>query len=79
MIDIHTHIIPKIDDGSSSFEESYQMLEQAVKMGFSDVIATSHYIEGYYETDLQKRQTIIEQMNKAIRKKGLLVTIHLRK
>lgn len=29
MIDIHTHIIPKIDDGSRSVEETFALLEEA--------------------------------------------------
>jgi len=42
MIDIHTHILPYIDDGSNSLEESYKMLEKAVKIGITDIILTPH-------------------------------------
>ncbi|MBO5478813.1 MAG: hypothetical protein J6A04_03755 [Clostridia bacterium] len=76
MIDIHSHIIPKIDDGSRSFEESYKMFEQAEKAGFTDIIATSHYVEKHYEVDVVKRHAVIEAMNKVIQEKGLNIKIH---
>lgn len=76
MIDIHSHIIPKIDDGSKSFEESYKMFEKADVAGFTDIIATSHYVEKYYEIDVIKRHAIVEAMNKVISEKGLNIKVH---
>ena len=43
MIDFHSHILPEIDDGSKSYEESLKMLEEAQNIGFDIVISTSHY------------------------------------
>lgn len=76
MIDVHSHIIPKIDDGSSSFEESYEMLKKGAEAGFTDIIATSHYIEEYYETDSIKRHAVVEAMNKVIKENSLGVKLH---
>ena len=44
MIDIHNHILPNIDDGSKSFEESINILKQAYESGVTDIIVTPHYI-----------------------------------
>lgn len=41
-IDIHCHVLPKLDDGSASFAESLQMLKLAYKQGIEAVIATPH-------------------------------------
>lgn len=76
MIDVHCHIIPKIDDGSPSFEESYKMFEEASKAGFTDLIATSHYVENHYEVDTIKRHAIVEAMNKLIKEKGINLKLH---
>lgn len=46
MIDIHSHIINDIDDGSKSLEESKTILRKMVSIGFTGVVATSHYITG---------------------------------
>jgi protein-tyrosine phosphatase len=42
MIDIHSHILPFIDDGSNSFEESFRMIEKAISIGITDIILTPH-------------------------------------
>ena len=42
MIDIHSHILPGIDDGSPSMETSLQMLRIAAEDGTSDIVATPH-------------------------------------
>lgn len=43
MIDVHSHIIPNVDDGSSSVNETFKMIEEARKIGFTDIILTSHF------------------------------------
>ena len=41
MFDIHTHILPYIDDGSSSLEESIEMIKDSINQGIKDIILTS--------------------------------------
>lgn len=40
--DIHSHFIPKVDDGSKSMEESIYLLKQMEKFGYKKVITTPH-------------------------------------
>jgi len=40
MIDIHSHILPGLDDGAQSLEESLKMAEIAVKNGIEEIIHT---------------------------------------
>ena len=47
IIDIHSHILPGVDDGASSERESIQMLKLAAKQGVTAVIATPHYSPEY--------------------------------
>lgn len=42
MIDLHTHILPGIDDGSDSIEETLRMIELAVQSGTTGIVATPH-------------------------------------
>lgn len=46
MIDLHTHLIPGVDDGSKSFEESLRILRGLEKQGITDLFLTPHYIKG---------------------------------
>ncbi len=42
MVDIHSHILWEIDDGSGSLEESIAMLQAAKESGTTDIVATPH-------------------------------------
>lgn len=42
MIDIHSHILPGVDDGPANVEESIRMLELAVEAGTEAMVATPH-------------------------------------
>jgi protein-tyrosine phosphatase len=42
MVDLHSHILPGLDDGASSFEESLEMLRLAAEAGTTDIVATPH-------------------------------------
>lgn len=43
MVDFHSHILPAIDDGSASLEESVKMLQTEAEQGIRKVIATPHF------------------------------------
>lgn len=47
MIDIHTHILPGLDDGAACMEESLALLRTAERQGMRAVIATPHASEQY--------------------------------
>ena len=65
MIDIHTHVLPFIDDGSESVEKSIEMLQNAKRIGVTDVFVTPHYRTGEYEYD---KQTVVEKYNQFLQK-----------
>ncbi len=50
MIDIHTHILPGIDDGSETMEDSLAMAEMAIRSGVDTLIVTPHCnVEGVFD------------------------------
>ena len=52
VIDFHSHILPGIDDGSKSVEESLEMLREMAKQGITHVVATPHF---YPQSDTPER------------------------
>lgn len=71
MIDMHCHILPNIDDGSKNMEETIHMIKEAKKAGFTSLISTSHYIEGYYEATNQERRELIQQIQKELQQEKI--------
>lgn len=45
-IDIHSHILPQLDDGSKSIEQTINMVKIAASEGIKTIIVTPHYHEG---------------------------------
>lgn len=62
MIDFHAHILPNIDDGSASMEESINLIKEAEQAGFTGIISTSHYLQNYYECDEKERRRILAEL-----------------
>ena len=44
MIDIHTHLLYGVDDGSKSIEESVSIIKHLSEIGVTDIVLTPHYI-----------------------------------
>ncbi|PLR67920.1 tyrosine-protein phosphatase [Bacillus sp. UMB0893] len=60
MIDIHSHILPKLDDGAGSLEEAVQIAKVAVEEGITKIVATPHHQNGKY---LNYKQSIIDKVD----------------
>jgi len=54
LIDLHCHILPGLDDGSSSLDESLAMARLAVAAGITTVVCTPHQFDGRYDNPRAK-------------------------
>lgn len=73
MIDIHTHIIPGIDDGAEDLEDAILMAELAVESGVQTIIATPHCnipgsVDNYWGIDLLNHY---QGLQREIRKRAI--------
>lgn len=59
MIDCHTHILPGVDDGPDTLEESLAMARMAVAEGITHMIATPHYAPHRYDQS-KVRQALVD-------------------
>lgn len=66
--DFHTHILPGIDDGSASVEESIAMLRSLAEQGISQVVATPHFYPNYDDPErfLRRRAGAYEALVEAM-------------
>lgn len=69
IIDLHTHFLPQIDDGSQDLKTSVQLLRRLVEQGVHTVCATSHYYARHESIDsfLQRRQEASSNLYDALR------------
>ena len=77
MIDVHSHILPSVDDGAKDIAETFKILNEACNAGFSDIFATSHYIDGEFEFNKRDREFIIEALNQKIVEEGFNIKLHI--
>ena len=77
MIDFHTHILPNVDDGSKSIEETFELLKEAQKVGFDTIISTSHYIEDYYNVNVSEREVWINAISEILEKENNDLKLYL--
>ncbi len=70
MIDIHSHILPGIDDGAPDLNTSLAMAELAVADGIQVVIATPH-VDGSGYLTMAMINTAVDQLNSVLQKRGL--------
>ncbi|MBE6825117.1 MAG: capsular polysaccharide biosynthesis protein [Ruminococcaceae bacterium] len=73
MLDFHSHILPEIDDGAQSVEESIAMLKMLKEQGVTTVALTSHYLamDESPEMFLERRAQSFEILKNAIDNKQL--------
>jgi protein-tyrosine phosphatase len=73
--DIHSHLLPGIDDGVKSWEESLTIIRTLANLGVEKIITTPHVMSDYYENTpeiiLNKRDELINQ----VKREGLGVII----
>lgn len=71
MLDCHSHILPKIDDGSRSIEESMKILREFQKQGIELLFATPHfYPDAKLEEFLEKRERAYAELVEEISRSG---------
>lgn len=74
-IDIHSHILPGLDDGSQDMEQSLNMLRIAREQGIETIVATPHNMPGKGCPDRQLVQEALRRLQTAAGEKGISVRL----
>ena len=67
MIDLHAHILPQLDDGAESLEESIEMCRISHKDGVRTIVATPHILPGVYKNNRSTILAKVQELNEAIK------------
>lgn len=75
MIDFHCHILPDIDDGSESMENSLEMARQAVADGVTHIVVTPHGLSAGLEALLAKRDQRMKELREVLTANGISIEL----
>ena len=73
--DIHSHLIPGIDDGSPDMETTMSLLEKFIDLGYKKVITTPHIMSDYYKNTPDIILDGLDKVRKEIQKNNLKIEI----
>ena len=77
MVDIHTHVIPNVDDGSPNLETSLEMIKHEIAIGVDTIIATPHHIYKRYEKSVEEIKKNFLLLKEAVEKENLPIKLYL--
>lgn len=78
MVDIHSHILPSIDDGAQSIDESINIIKKAQAAGVTDIIVTPHFILGSdYDANNEKKRKLLTKLKKKIKDENIDINLYL--
>ncbi|MEJ1222372.1 tyrosine-protein phosphatase [Sediminicola sp. 1XM1-17] len=65
-VDMHNHILPGIDDGAKTVEESIALIRSFSEFGVKNFIATPHIMDNYYPNTSQSIHAALDELKKGL-------------
>ena len=73
--DLHSHLIPGIDDGSKSMEDSINLIKELWDLGYRKLITTPHIMADYYKNTPEIILTGLENVRAELKRQGIEMEI----
>jgi protein-tyrosine phosphatase len=77
VIDIHTHILPFLDDGVKTLEEALKALKGLSELGFTEVVSTTHFYPGRYTPSAEAVATDFKELQGKLKDDKIPIEIFL--
>jgi protein-tyrosine phosphatase len=74
--DMHSHLLPGIDDGSPDMQTSLQLIRGMTELGFTKLITTPHIMWDMYKNTREIILNKLEELQAAVKAEGLAVEIN---
>ncbi len=74
-VDMHSHMIPGIDDGAQTLNQSLILVNKVCELGFSKLICTPHIMQDYYKNSKETILPAFESLQNEIVKSGLKIEL----
>ena len=76
-MDIHSHILPSVDDGAKDIDESIEMIKTAIDDGIEAVVATSHVLNNLNREIDELYRSRFDQLSERVQKENLPIKVFL--
>ena len=73
--DLHSHLIPGIDDGSKTMEESISLIKELKNFGYQKLITTPHIMNDYYKNTPEIINEGLDALRKRLEEEGVEMEI----
>jgi tyrosine-protein phosphatase YwqE len=73
--DIHSHLIPGIDDGSPDMESSIEMIQKFKSLGYKKIITTPHVMCDYYQNTPDKILKGLDDLKEELQNQNINIDI----
>src|SRR5690606_18522682 len=74
-VDMHSHILPGIDDGAQNVEESLALIDGLINLGFKKLIATPHIISDIHPNTPETIETAYQVLQDELNKRGYTIPV----
>jgi protein-tyrosine phosphatase len=76
MADLHSHLLPGVDDGAKDLEQALNMARQAVADGIAVSILTPHHLNGVYRNGAPEVRESCAAFRAALQERGIRLEVH---
>ncbi|MCC9168178.1 tyrosine-protein phosphatase [Pontibacter harenae] len=74
-VDMHSHILPGLDDGSESMEQSLELVRAMQELGYRKLIMTPHIMSDFYKNTPEGIRERLEQLRQAVKDAGIAMEL----
>lgn len=74
-VDMHSHLLPGIDDGCKTFDESIELIKELIDLGYKKLICTPHIMGDFYRNTPEIILNKLDQLTDIIQQLGLPIEL----
>ena len=75
MVDMHSHVLPGIDDGAQNVGQSIELIRKMMEVGIRKIIATPHVMADYYRNTPETIGNALSVLKDEIKRQGINIEI----
>ncbi|MGZ3763624.1 MAG: tyrosine-protein phosphatase [Mucilaginibacter sp.] len=75
MVDMHSHVLPGIDDGAQNPQESIILIRKMMELGISKIIATPHIMADYYKNTAETINNALKILKAELKKENIDIEV----